>query len=351
MRRLFSGVLFVLSASAAQAQTVAVARDSSARRECIVNRTEPGARVAGLYVFDALRNRHVVYGGVLSSCDRTVDPTDADPRTYVRSGERWSVASTTGPRSRDEVASAYDSRDGSIIFFGGRGQDTARDTRGLPKRIPFRETWRFDGTRWHLVDTLGPESRTGAQAAFDPDRGRFVLFGGVVGNGGGRDAVYTSDTWEFDGTSWKRFDVPAPVGRTGHVMAYDPVAKTVVMHGGVRSVDGGIPLTDTWSWNGTRWRLLTMEGPRTIFGAATTALDSGIVIFGGHRMDGNVTETWHWNGLRWQAIATGGPPARSFNHMTTDHRGKRIYMMGGMDSGVLADLWVLDERRVWRKVY
>jgi N-acetylneuraminic acid mutarotase len=337
-------------ASSLPAQVTTMTVDTTRRRECVVDRTAPGARVAGLFVHDALRNRQVVFGGVLGSCDRSVDQTNADPRTYVRVNEQWSVVATAGPRSRDEIAYGYDPRDGSIVFFGGRAQGESRDSRGLRERIPLRETWRFDGQRWLLVDTLGPPVRTGAQAAFDSARGRLVLFGGVEGNGGGRNAIYTTDTWEWDGSSWQRFDVPSPAGRTGHVMAYDPRSAMIIMHGGIRSVDGGIPLTDTWGWNGTRWRLLTMEGPRTIFGAATTALDSGIVVFGGHTMNGDVRETWHWSGKRWQAIATGGPEPRTFNHMTTDRRNRRIYMMGGMARETLTDLWVLDARNEWRKL-
>lgn len=334
----------------AVAQAVTIG-SSSTRSPCVTDTAVPGARAAGLFVFDALRDRLVVYGGALSSCDPSADPTDADPRTYARVGERWAIIASEGPRSRDEVSYGYDPRDGSIIMFGGRGQGDERDPRGMRARVPFRDTWRFDGARWTLVDTVAPPMRVGAQGAFDVARGRFVLFGGVQGTVTGRDAVYNTDTWEWDGRRWARFDVPSPAGRTGHMMAYDAHARMVIVHGGVRSADGGVPLTDTWGWTGERWQLLTMEGPRARFAAAATAVDSGIVLFGpGAR--GTPPNTWQWNGRSWRVIATGGPSARTFHHMTTDHARKRILLMGGMAEGEMpSDLWILDAEHRWSQVH
>jgi hypothetical protein len=347
---LVAGLAMSAPCMQAGAQTVTI--DSSrTRTACITNTSEPGSRVAGLFVFDSLRDRLIVYGGVLNSCDPSVDRTDADPRTYARAGDRWSIVASQGPRSRDEVSYGYDPRDGSIVMFGGRGQSAERDARGMLARVPFSDTWRFDGTRWTLVDTLAPPMRVGAQGAFDVARGRFVLFGGVQGTVTGRDAVYNTDTWEWDGRRWSRFDVPSPPGRTGHMVAYDAHARMVIVHGGVRSADGGVALTDTWGWTGERWRLLTMEGPRARFVAAATALDSGIVLFGPGARDAPAS-TWQWNGRSWQVIATGGPSPRTFNHMTTDHARKRIFMMGGMAaSGLPRDLWILDAQHRWTQVY
>ena len=136
-------------------------------------------------------------------------------------------------------------------------------------------------------------------------------------------------------------------------MAYDPHAKRVILHGGIRSADR-VPLTDTWAWTGAEWKLLTMEGPRTIFGAAASALDSGIVLFGGHTLQGATNSTWHWTGNLWRELTRTGPSARTFPALATDVRNRRIYLIGGAapDFSVsYTDLWYLDEAGVWTRVY
>jgi hypothetical protein len=90
--------------------------------------------------------------------------------------------------------------------------------------------------------------------AFDPARGKVVLYGGANGN---FSANY-SDTWEWDGTNWS----PSPLvrgdggwnpgARDGHTMAYDPRSERIVLHGG-ESASGC--LADVWSWDGSGWTL------------------------------------------------------------------------------------------------
>ncbi len=296
-----------------------------------------------MFVYDSIADRFLLYGGLLSP-----GLDDIDPKTYALRNGRWSVVAETGPRSRDDVAFAHDPQTNAIIMFGGRG----RPQPGGDRPGTYRETWRFDGSRWALLDTAGPNGRAHPQGAFDASRNRFVVFGGA--DGPRANGPVTTDTWEWDGTKWTRFDVPGPPGRTGHVMAYDRATKTVIVHGGVRSADR-VALTDTWAWDGERWRLLTMEGPRTIFGAAASAPDTGIVVFGGHTLGGKSTATWHWDGKSWNKVASDGPPARIFNALATDTRRKRVYLLGGGDnpgSGWKThnDLWYLDLRKGWVKI-
>jgi hypothetical protein len=218
-------------------------------------------------------------------------------------------------------------------------------------RVPFRETWRFDGSQWTLLDTAGPRAPMGPAGAFDARRGRFVVFGGRIPGVTGPDR-FPAETWEWDGAQWTRFDAPGPLGRNGHVMAYDRASGRVVLHGGVN----GVALTDTWSWDGARWQLHTMEGPRTLFGAATAHPDSGIVLFGGHTLGrGPAKSTWHWTGRDWRELATDGPAPRTFNMMTTDTRRGRIYLFGGIPAGAgpeqsAAELWWLDTGGRWTQV-
>lgn len=92
--------------------------------------------------------------------------------------------------------------------------------------------------------------RWGHAMAYDSDRGVVVLFGGERGNDGNLE--YFDDTWEYDGGSWKRINVPGskPSARSFHSMAYDHDSKRVVLAGGENSYIGGqcesYQFGDTW---------------------------------------------------------------------------------------------------------
>lgn len=48
-------------------------------------------------------------------------------------------------------------------------------------------------------------------------------------------------------------DAPGPGARNVHAMAYDPVRRVVVLHGGFHAPER---FTDTWEWDGRSWRRL-----------------------------------------------------------------------------------------------
>ena len=75
----------------------------------------------------------------------------------------------------------------------------------------YEESWMYDGTSWVEITRTPPElpvPRTGAATAYDPLRGRLVLFGGSAAGG-----VKLDDTWEWDGDSWTRILFSASVQR------------------------------------------------------------------------------------------------------------------------------------------
>ncbi|MSQ42193.1 MAG: hypothetical protein EXR65_04065 [Dehalococcoidia bacterium] len=84
--------------------------------------------------------------------------------------------------------------------------------------------------------------------AFDSARVVTVLFGGATGNQ--MDPRFT-DTWEWDGTTWKqRTPSTAPPARNAPAMAYDAARAVMVLFGGGGT---GRQLGDTWEWDGTNW--------------------------------------------------------------------------------------------------
>jgi hypothetical protein len=97
--------------------------------------------------------------------------------------------------------------------------------------------------KWSKLPAAAGLPVRGMQAVYDSDRKVIVLFGGT------NNAEQTlSDTWEFDGKTWKRVDTPiSPPARYWHGMAYDSQRKVVVLFGGENHTGGGL-LDDTWEY-------------------------------------------------------------------------------------------------------
>lgn len=296
---------------------------------------QPRDRWSPLFVYDSAADRMLLFGGSFRG---------PDTRTWAWQGNAWTVVADSGPATRDDMAFAMMGTPATPIFFGGRGP--IKNSDGQTLQHAYRETWRFELGRWHLVDTLGPEGRSGPSGVYDPIRKRFVVFGGRIGASqrGEPPRPWASGTWEWDGTRWAHFSGDEPPARAGAATAWDAATGMVIMHGGVRD---GTLMTDTWGWNGRRWTQLATDGPTTAFGAATTWPDGGVVMFGGHRMDApNPTATWHWNGKQWREVADGGPPPRTFSAMATDTRRERVYLIAGKN-----DFWYLGPDFKWVQVY
>jgi len=109
-----------------------------------------------------------------------------------------------------------------------------------------------------VVDALSPEpsGRARSQIAYDPVDKKIVLFGGD-----GLDRVL-SDTWVYDckTRTWEqKFPEVCPAPRAGHILAWLPKAKKIVLAGGYSR----IPLTqEIWTYDtaANKWTLL-MRAP------------------------------------------------------------------------------------------
>ncbi len=93
-----------------------------------------------------------------------------------------------------------------------------------------------------LSPAASPTARAACAAAYDPVRGKIVLFGGYDAS------TYLSETWTFNGSTWtKENPSTSPPPRAASVMAYDGPTQQIVMFGGF---DGVNRLGDTWIWDG-----------------------------------------------------------------------------------------------------
>ena len=121
------------------------------------------AQYVGGVAWDALRERLVVYGGKRES--------RADTALHEWDGERWEhfPLDDAGPGPRTRARLAFDGQ--RTIAFGGRA----------PGDVLLADAWAWDGQRWTPIEVTSsdaPSPRSDHGMAFDPDRGRVVVFGG-----------------------------------------------------------------------------------------------------------------------------------------------------------------------------
>lgn len=161
-------------------------------------------------------------------------------------GKAWIPLGTTSwpsPVRCELMALAYDSVRRRTVLFGGGVNGTFGCTWA-------DDTWEFDGTRWKKVQTITrPTARDRGSMVFDVRRGRTVLFGGV-----GRS--FLNDRWEYDGANWSRVaTTTSPQPRYDCAMTYDPTRGRVVLTGG-RAQN---PFPETWEFDGRDWRTVPMS--------------------------------------------------------------------------------------------
>ena len=198
--------------------------------------------------------------------------------------------------------------------------------------------------------------------AFDQARGRLFLFGGV-----GRDGVYLSETWQWDGTRWSTLvdSASSPGPRSGHAMAYDAARSRVILFGGTLAerdtplgpVKSTIRFCDTWALKGTTWTRID-RGACVIDGVvATSIVDRGtrgglLLVEEPPRPAAGDSLTrlrlWRWADTTWALVDSSGPhPWRGRTGVAFDAARSVLVVpvLGGPDAGV----WEWDGAR-WRHV-
>ena len=292
---------------------------------------QPSGRYAAAMVFDAARQRIVLFGG---------RDTRAVGETWEWDGVAWSRLAIAEPSARCCHAMAYDAGRQRVVLFGGL------DAAG----VELDDTWEFDGVAWTQRNPpTRPSPRATMSMVYDAARGTTVLFGGAT-----RAATARLDeTWEWDGDDWILRDPPVrPRGRQAFGMAYDERRSRVVVFGGA---DTNAVLDDTWEWDGDTWEERTPSASPSRRSGLCMAYDpvrQTTVAYGGVGPAGAFVpnQTFEWDGIGWSTVAAGtGPPGREFGVMAFDAARARLVLFGGNGIGWLQDTWELDpfSARAW----
>ena len=261
---------------------------------------------------------------------------------YEWTGHTWIERVTSqGPTARRHFALTSLAPKPGVILHGGMND--------LGEIM--RETWLWNGTTWQLLTASGPTKLWMHALAYDIARDRVILFGGDV-NGRLDFPIY--ELWEFDGVNWLRRLAPnSPTRRFGHALAYDPQRQRTLLFGGV--TNQGVVLGDQWEWDGYRWSQGTqvVQPPPRAFARCTfDAVRGRIVLSGGIASLGGpaLADLWEWDVVlnAWtQLIPLGGSPAARDSHgFAFDPVRRRTLLVGGASrsgSGiqVFSDTWEL----------
>jgi galactose oxidase-like protein len=206
----------------------------------------PPARIGHAAVYDAARDRLLIFGG-----------GDPWPRADVwaldlASPVRWVqiVPDGAGPTGRSGHTTIYDPVQDRVLLFGGNDGTDRADVWELPLGAT--------PPTWTQLTPAGaaPPPRSGHTAIYDAVGERMIVFGGSFKN----------DVWALSLSGLPRWSEVRPLGappsgRTEHTAIYDPMRRQMVIFGG-RQSNGGHP-TDTWtlSLSGTpAWTQLSPTG-------------------------------------------------------------------------------------------
>jgi hypothetical protein len=237
---------------------------------------------------------------------------------------------------------------------------------------------------WEPFEATGvPASRYRHAMAYDSDRDKTVLFGGVELVPPATN-VDRCDTWELAAGggpppqgAWTAMVTPAVcptapgtlTARAWHSMAYDTVNHRTILFGGLIA-NTALPTRELWEWSGATWARCTSDecnldanapGPRY---AAGFAYDSGrgrAVLFGGVGGAGALCDTWEWrsDSRSWLQVqnptdcvtpSAVHPTRRQAVSMTYDASRHVTVLFGGISgTAVLGDVWEWDGSGTWTR--
>ena len=207
------------------------------------------------------------------------------------------------PSARDDAAMAYDPADGAVILYGG----LVIDSTGVNA---LADTWSWNGAQWdELHPAASPPALSGALLGYDPSTKSLVLTGGDITKPG-RQLEETDATWTWDGAAWTLQGAGTlPASDHPAALATDSATGQLILV----TTAAGCQGLDTWEWSGTAWLLLhpASSPPATfeaglVFDPRTDALDLFPATAGCAGVDETAASTppvWSWNGSTWSTTA------------------------------------------------
>lgn len=243
------------------------------------------------------------------------------------------------PLARVMHTMAYDEERKVVVLFGGQGKDGHL----------LNDTWEYDGSAWRRIQPpLSPSARAKHAMAYYPGRETTILLGGMTEN-----EDFTNDVWEFNGQTWHQLETPSNLSpRSWPSIVHEDSSQTILLFGGSGQLG---QKWDTWQFDGIVWRELNIEPPVTGAGATTPQMgyDSvrNVAVLLG--LDG---ETFEFDGFSWKRIL-GWEDERSLYGVTVslgvklayDSQRKMILTLVKRHAVATAETWEYDGTK-WYQV-
>lgn len=200
---------------------------------------------------------------------------------------------------------AYDEAHHQIVLFGG--EIPAGHVGTL-----MNTTWTWNGAVWQQQHpATSPSARTGAAMAYDVAHQQIVLYGGITVDG------ISSETWTWDGVTWQLHHVTSlPSLSQNALLVYDKATQQTLLFGGTSA--GGVQPSpgSTWAWNGTGWFSVAAQGAPTGLYESATYDDATqtVIVYAVQGLvnkletpsstgaSAPVSQTWIWNGSAWKLL-------------------------------------------------
>ncbi|MCR9247472.1 MAG: hypothetical protein NXI31_20770 [bacterium] len=317
------------SRSLAMFASLAAAQSALAQAQWTESVPSFPSRVGHSVVTDPQSNA-ILFGG-----ETTFAPGNETNDLFTFDGAAWTrVVVANAPPARTQHAAAFDGNRGRMIIFGGVvGQSALGDT------------WEWDGANWTQIVTPGPSARALAQMTHMAFQQQTALYGGTSGGG---------ETWIYDGSTqtWSQaVTATQPPTATGHTLTYDGPRDVALL---ISPGTTGSPTT-TWEFDGVDWTQQAI-GSTPNLGAGHSAFQASVtgapvVAIGGLLGPALVSETWIWDGANktWTLSPATGPLGRLFGAGAADANGSFLLVGGLSDNGTGSDTWAFDGT-AWSRV-
>lgn len=316
----------------------------------------PPARYAAGAAYDPLGRQMIVFGGAAKSTSYNTTAALA-----LHGVPAWSSLNPpTPPASRYAMSLVYDAHRERLLVFGGIAfTDLYADVWAFDLADVSWTQLTVGGTP--------PAGRGYASLVLDPLRDRLVVFGGLADfDGTYLNDTWTLNL--TGAPVWQQWTVPGavPAPRYGHTAVLDPQGDRMIVYGG--SLAPNSVSNETWALalaDPGEWREITAASranpapaARYLHAAVFDPAQRRMLISCGSAATTYLNDTWALSlsgAPVWTPVAGGqsGPVARSQMAYAFDASRDRLLLFGGYDGRFdLDDTWqlTLDDAPVWKEL-
>lgn len=285
---------------------------------CVVEAQDPNlpdGRTSGILTYHPPSKSMLLIDGY------QIHPENNQNRVWSWDGKQWKQLEATGPVTKSLSSATLNTKTNEILVFGGIGKNGYESKTG--------DTWIFDGSQWKEVKTNDIGTRDHHRIVYADHLDAYVLYGGTMEN-----RVNDTQTWLLKNGKFTSLSIPGPGQRFHFGMAYDRSRKIVVLYGG-----GPQNQHELWEFDGKAWEKIVTSinpGPRIWLNMVYDEHHKRIVIHGGR----DKTDTWSWDGKQWNLLTQNGPntilPALGYDPIS-----QTIFLYGGDEPGnkLSSTLW------------